>query len=95
MSLSLDDVRKIASLARIELDDAEADRTLRKLNGVFDLIETMQAVDTSGVAPMSHPQDAVSRLRDDVATEPDRRDACLAIAPATERGLYLVPRVIE
>lgn len=95
MSLSTEDVRKIARLARIELAEGELAATQDKLNGIFGLIEQMQAVDTTGVAPMSHPQDVVQRLRDDVVTESDRRNAYQAVAPQTEAGLYLVPRVIE
>ena len=95
MSLTLDDVRHIARLARIELAAGEDQATQAKLAGIFGLIEAMQAVDTSGVEPMSHPQDLAQRLRPDVATEPDRRDAFQAIAPQTEGGLYLVPKVIE
>jgi aspartyl-tRNA(Asn)/glutamyl-tRNA(Gln) amidotransferase subunit C len=95
MSLSLEQVRRIAALARIELTEAEAEATRAKLNGIFGLIEQMQAVDTAGVEPMSHPQELAQRLREDVATEPDRREAFQRIAPQTEAGLYLVPKVIE
>lgn len=95
MSLTLDEVTKIAKLARIELDEAEKAATLDKLNGIFGLIEQMKAVDTTGVAPLYHPQDAAQRLREDVATEPDRREAYQAVAPQAEAGLYLVPQVIE
>jgi len=95
MSLSIEQVRRIAALARIELADGDAEATRDKLNGIFGLIEQMQAVDTAGVAPMSHPQDVAQRLRDDAATEPNRRDAFQHIAPQTEAGLYLVPKVIE
>ncbi|KAF7600076.1 MAG: Asp-tRNA(Asn)/Glu-tRNA(Gln) amidotransferase GatCAB subunit C [Candidatus Dactylopiibacterium carminicum] len=95
MSLSLEAVGRIASLARIELTLAEAEATQAKLNGIFGLIEQMQAVDTTGIAPMSHPQDVVQRLRADEVTEVDRRAAFQAIAPEAEAGLYLVPKVIE
>ncbi|NMG74571.1 Asp-tRNA(Asn)/Glu-tRNA(Gln) amidotransferase subunit GatC [Aromatoleum diolicum] len=95
MSLSTEQVRRIAGLARIELSDGDVEATRAKLNGIFGLIEQMQAVDTSGVEPMSHPQDVAQRLREDVATEPNRRDAFQHIAPQTEAGLYLVPKVIE
>ena len=95
MSLSLEQVDRIARLARIELTPADAVATQAKLNGIFGLIEQMQAVDTTGVAPMSHPQDVVQRLRADAVTESNRRDAYQAIAPAVENGLYLVPKVIE
>ena len=95
MSLTPEQVRRIAGLARIDVADGEVEATRAKLNGIFGLIEQMQAVDTSGVEPMSHPQDLAQRLRDDVATEPNRRDAFQRIAPQTEAGLYLVPKVIE
>jgi aspartyl-tRNA(Asn)/glutamyl-tRNA(Gln) amidotransferase subunit C len=95
MSLSPDDVKRIARLARIETSDAEAQATQAQLNSIFDLIATMQAVDTSGVSPMAHAQEVYQRLRPDVATETDRRAAFQAIAPAVENGLYLVPKVID
>ncbi|MBW7862635.1 MAG: Asp-tRNA(Asn)/Glu-tRNA(Gln) amidotransferase subunit GatC [Rhodocyclaceae bacterium] len=95
MSLSNEQVLRVASLARIELTAGEAGDTLAKLNGILGLIEQMQAVDTSGVAPMSHPQELSQRLREDAVTEPDRRDDYQKTAPAVENGLYLVPKVIE
>lgn len=95
MSLTLEQVKRIAHLARIETSDAEALTTQGHLNGIFQLIEQMQAVDTRGVEPMAHAQDVSQRLRDDVVTEGDRRAAYLAVAPETEAGLYLVPKVIE
>jgi aspartyl-tRNA(Asn)/glutamyl-tRNA(Gln) amidotransferase subunit C len=95
MSLSPDDVKRIARLARIEIDDAQAQATQGQLNTIFDLIATMQAVDTSGIAPMAHAQEVTQRLRADVVTETDRHAAFQAIAPAIENDLYLVPKVIE
>ncbi len=95
MSLTNEEVLKIAGLARIDLADTGVDAVRDKLNSIFGLIEQMQAVDTHAVEPMSHPQDVTQRLRDDAVTEPDRRDAFQRIAPQTEAGLYLVPRVIE
>ncbi|WP_018604575.1 Asp-tRNA(Asn)/Glu-tRNA(Gln) amidotransferase subunit GatC [Uliginosibacterium gangwonense] len=95
MALSLEQVARIARLARIELAPGDAEATQAKLNGIFGLIEQMQAVDTTGVAPMSHPQDVIQRLRADVVTETDRREAYQTVAPAAEAGLYLVPKVIE
>jgi aspartyl-tRNA(Asn)/glutamyl-tRNA(Gln) amidotransferase subunit C len=95
MSLTLDQVRHIAKLARLELAPGDAEATQAKLNGIFGLIEEMQAVDTTGVEPMSHPQELAQRLRTDAATESDRRAAYQAVAPQTENGLYLVPKVIE
>lgn len=95
MSLSPDDVKRIAALARIEIDDAQAQATQTQLNTIFDLIAAMQAVDTAGIEPMAHAQEVHQRLRDDVVTETDRHAAFQAIAPAVENGLYLVPKVIE
>ena len=95
MSLTLEEVARIARLARIEVSADEAEATRAKLDGIFGLIAQMQAVDTTGVAPMSHPQDVVQRLRPDVVSESNRREAFQAVAPATENGLYLVPKVIE
>ncbi|MCE1240886.1 MAG: Asp-tRNA(Asn)/Glu-tRNA(Gln) amidotransferase subunit GatC [Azonexaceae bacterium] len=95
MSLTLEQVRRIAHLARIEVSESEAQTTQSHLNGIFQLIEQMQAVDTAGVEPMAHAQDLSQRLRDDVVSEPDRRTAYQSVAPETEAGLYLVPKVIE
>ncbi len=95
MSLNLEQVRRVAQLARLEISDAEAEHTLGQLNRIFTLIEEMQAVDTTGVEPMAHAQDLSQRLREDRVTEIDRRTAFQAVAPETEAGLYLVPKVIE
>ncbi|MFZ3043088.1 MAG: Asp-tRNA(Asn)/Glu-tRNA(Gln) amidotransferase subunit GatC [Thiobacillus sp.] len=95
MSLTPDDVKRIARLARIETSDAEAQATQVQLNSIFDLIATMQAVDTRDISPMAHAQEIYQRLRDDVVTETDRHAAFQAIAPAVANGLYLVPKVIE
>jgi aspartyl-tRNA(Asn)/glutamyl-tRNA(Gln) amidotransferase subunit C len=95
MSLTLEQVQRIAHLARIEISDTEALSTQGHLNGIFQLIEQMQAVDTRGVEPMAHAQDLSQRLRPDEVSEGDRRAAYQAVAPETEAGLYLVPKVIE
>ena len=95
MSLSNEQVGHIARLARIAVSASELEATRDKLNGIFGLIEQMQAVDTSGVEPMSHPQELATRLRPDLVTEADRREAFQKVAPQTEAGLYLVPKVIE
>jgi aspartyl-tRNA(Asn)/glutamyl-tRNA(Gln) amidotransferase subunit C len=95
MALTLEDVGRIAHLARIHISPEEADRTLAQLNGIFGLIEQMQAVDTTGVEPMAHPLGGMQRLREDAVTESVDRDAHLRNAPAHEAGLFLVPRVIE
>jgi len=95
MALTLDDVKRVAHLARIEISDAGAELVLRDLVRIFGLIEQMQAVDVSGIEPMSHGQDIVLRLRDDVVTESDQHALFQSVAPQVEAGLYLVPKVIE
>lgn len=95
MALNIEDIQRIAYLARIEINEQEAAATLTKLSGILGLIEQMQAVNTEGIAPMSHSQDLTQRLRDDVVTQTNQREAFQAIAPLTENGLYLVPKVIE
>ena len=95
MSLTLEQVQRIAHLARIEISESDARTTQSHLNGIFQLIEQMQAVDTRGIEPMAHAQDLSQRLRDDTVSEEDRRAAYQAVAPETEAGLYLVPKVIE
>ena len=99
MSFTHADVARIAQLARIALTDAETAATALQLNGVFALIETMRAVDTEGVEPLTTPLAAIGefslRLRDDVVTESDRRDDFQKPAPSVEDGLYLVPKVLE
>ncbi|MBY0475172.1 MAG: Asp-tRNA(Asn)/Glu-tRNA(Gln) amidotransferase subunit GatC [Nitrosomonas sp.] len=95
MTLSVSDVKRIADLAYIEINDNEAKETLNQLSGIFDLIGTMQAVDTSTVEPMSHAQSVVQRLREDEVTEADQHGLYQSIAPQVEANLYLVPQVIE
>ena len=95
MALTLDDVKRIAQLARIEVAPHEADEVLARMTGIFGLIEEMQAVDTTGVEPMSHAQDVMLRMRDDVVTESDQHVLFQSIAPQVEADLYLVPKVIE
>ena len=95
MTIQRSDIEKLAELARIQISEENITATLTSLGNVLQLVDQLQAADTTGIAPMAHPLDAVQRLRPDVVTEPDRRDAFQAIAPATSDGLYLVPRVIE
>jgi aspartyl-tRNA(Asn)/glutamyl-tRNA(Gln) amidotransferase subunit C len=95
MSLSHDDVAKIAHLARLEVADADVDALGRQLSQILDLVAEMDAADTEGVEPMAHPLDMVQRLRPDAVTEESRRELYQANAPAVENGLFLVPRVIE
>ena len=95
MSLTKDEVKRVAWLARVEISDTEAVEAQGHLNEIFKLIEQMQSVDTTGIAPMSHAQDVVQRLRDDKVTETDQRGLFQSVAPQVEGGLYLVPKVIE
>ncbi|MEI8029904.1 MAG: Asp-tRNA(Asn)/Glu-tRNA(Gln) amidotransferase subunit GatC [Comamonadaceae bacterium] len=99
MSLTPSDIARIANLARLELKPLESERMLTQINGFFDLVEKMRAVDTRGVAPLAHPlatiQDITLRLREDRVSEPNNREANQRNAPAVEVGLFLVPKVIE
>lgn len=99
MPLTSNDIDRIANLARLELSPQESERMLTQLNGFFGIVEKMQAVDTSGVAPLAHPvaaiQDVVLRLREDVVSETNNREANMQNAPAAEKGYFLVPKVIE
>ncbi len=100
MSLAISDVTRLAQLAQLELSDHDAEKMLDKLNGIFALVEQMKTIDTNGIEPLNHPiaafqQDLSLRLRDDVVTEQNRRDDYQEAAPATQDGLYLVPKVIE
>ena len=95
MSLSPGEVRRIAHLARLAVSAEEVEGYAGELSSILDFVDQMEAVDTNGVTPMAHPQHAVQRLRPDVVTETDQRVRYQAIAPAVERGLYLVPRVVE
>lgn len=95
MTLTLDDVRRIAHLARIDVDAQAVSDVHAKLEAIFAMINELQAVDTAGVEPMSHAQDVVVALREDRVTESDQRERFQAVAPAVEDGLYLVPRVVE
>ena len=99
MSLTLNDIGRIAKLARLELSGPQSERMLGQLNGFFDIVEQMNAVDTTGVEPLAHPTAVIGevalRLRPDVVSEPNNREANQQSAPAVERGLFLVPKVIE
>ncbi|MCG1041053.1 Asp-tRNA(Asn)/Glu-tRNA(Gln) amidotransferase subunit GatC [Mycetohabitans sp. B8] len=99
MALTPTDVNRIAHLARIELGQREAEHTLEQLNQFFGLVEQMQAVDTTSIAPLAHPteqiEDVALRLREDTVTEHVRREDNQRCAPAVQDGLYLVPKVIE
>jgi aspartyl-tRNA(Asn)/glutamyl-tRNA(Gln) amidotransferase subunit C len=101
MSLSSVDISRIANLARLELSPSEGERMRVQINQFFDIVEQMRAVDTTGIEPLAHPTmaavcgAAALRLREDIASEPDQREANQQNAPAVERGLFLVPKVIE
>lgn len=95
MSLSADDVAKIAHLARLAVDPKAAEVLGRELSNILDLVAQMDAVDTAAVAPMAHPLEMAQRLRPDRVTEENQRDRFQANAPAVENGLFLVPKVIE
>ena len=101
MSLTINDVRKVASLARLAITEQEVVAAQTQMQNIFGLIEEMQAVDTQGIVPMSHALDITQRLREDVVTEQNQRELFQSIAPQykgspqVEAGLYLVPQVIE
>ena len=99
MALTPQDIGRIAHLARLALSPEEGQRMLAQLNGFFATVEQMRAVDTTGIEPLAHPvatiQNITLRLREDIASEPDQREANQRSAPAVERGLFLVPKVIE
>ena len=99
MALTSHDIARVANLARLELRPDETERTLSQLNGFFALVAQMEAVNTDGVEPLAHPAavlgEVALRLRDDIANEPNQREASQRSAPAVERGLFLVPKVIE
>ncbi|RBH54259.1 MULTISPECIES: Asp-tRNA(Asn)/Glu-tRNA(Gln) amidotransferase subunit GatC [Pseudomonas] len=95
MALERSDVEKIAHLARLGLVEADLPRTTEALNSILGLVDLMQAVDTSSIEPLAHPLEANQRLRADVVTERNHREAYQSIAPAVENGLYLVPKVID
>ena len=99
MALTFKDIERVANLARLKLRPDETQHTLNQLNGFFALVEQMEAVNTDGVEPLAHPAallgEVALRLRDDVASEPNQREASQVSAPAVERGLFLVPKVIE
>ena len=95
MALTENDLRRLARLARIRVEDDEAGPLLAQMSGILGLIDQLQAVDTRGVEPLSHALELQQRLRQDTVTEIDRRAQFQAVAPQVEAGLYLVPKVIE
>jgi aspartyl-tRNA(Asn)/glutamyl-tRNA(Gln) amidotransferase subunit C len=99
MSLTSDDIHRLAKLARIDITAAETERTLTELNNIFSMVETLQAVDTKDLVPLCHPiatiQEMQLRLRGDAVTETNAREVNMANAPQQENGLFLVPKVLE
>ncbi|MGE7960680.1 Asp-tRNA(Asn)/Glu-tRNA(Gln) amidotransferase subunit GatC [Pseudomonas sp. NPDC089530] len=95
MALERSDVEKIAHLASIKLNEGDLPHITSDLNSILGLVDEMQAVDTDGIEPLAHPLEASQRLRADVVTESNHREAYQSIAPAVENGLYLVPKVID
>ena len=95
MSLGKSEVEYISNLAAIEVAEDEVEQVAEKLSSILDLFAKMQAADTDGVEPMSHPLDQVQRLREDVVTESDQHEKLQSVAPAVEQAMYLVPQVIE
>ena len=95
MGISPTDVLKIARLARLQISDEEVDQYAINLSNIISLVDQMNTADTKDIEPMAHPQDITQRLREDKVTEANQRDKFQAIAPQAEKGLYLVPKVIE
>lgn len=95
MSLSPEQIRQVAQLARLQLNPEQVEPYARQLSNILQMVDRLSSVDTANVAPMAHPLDMVQRLRPDAVSESDRRDDYQAIAPETQDGLYLVPKVIE
>ncbi len=95
MSISAEEVKKVAHLARLAVPDDQLEGYVRNLSNILNLVDQLSAIDTSGVDPMAHPLDMMQRLREDVVTETDNRDKYQSVAPEVENGLYLVPKVIE
>ncbi|OAI06042.1 asparaginyl/glutamyl-tRNA amidotransferase subunit C [Methylomonas methanica] len=95
MSLTANDVKKIAHLARLGIAEQDVEHYAKDLSGVLELMTQMGQLNTAGVTPMAHPLDQMQRLREDAVTETDQRDHFQNIAPQTEAGLYLVPKVID
>lgn len=95
MSLTLNDVEKIAKLSRLSLSETEKAQNLQQLNDIFALVEKMQSVNTDGIEPMAHPHEVALRLREDIVTERDRAADYQAVAPEVRDRLYIVPQVIE
>jgi len=95
MAFDKSEVEKIAHLARLHISDLEADKVTARIGDILHLIDQMQSVDTDAVEPLAHPLDVVQRLRKDEITEKNRREELQTLAPSSQDGLYLVPKVLE
>jgi aspartyl-tRNA(Asn)/glutamyl-tRNA(Gln) amidotransferase subunit C len=95
MAIELKDVHNIAHLARLQLSEAEQQEAQNSINNILHMIDDMKAIDTTGIEPLAHAYEASQRLREDVVTEQNQRDILLALGPSTDRGLFLVPKVLE
>lgn len=95
MSLTSDDIKRVAKLARLGLTDTDTTSTLVQLNSILDLVDQMQQIDTNDIIPLAHPLELKQTLRSDAVTEIDQRDKYQTTAPKADAGLYLVPRVVE
>jgi len=95
MSLTPEEVKKIAFLARLSIQEENIEQYSQDLSNIFGLVEQMNATDVKKIEPMAHPQDAMQRLRDDVVTEENQREKLLSNAPLSEDGLFLVPKVLD
>jgi aspartyl-tRNA(Asn)/glutamyl-tRNA(Gln) amidotransferase subunit C len=95
MAIELKDVQNIAHLARLQLSEAEQQEAQNSINDILHMIDEMKAIDTNGVEPLAHASEASQRLREDLVTEQNQREILLALAPSTDRGLFLVPKVLE
>ncbi|MFT5549355.1 MAG: aspartyl-tRNA(Asn)/glutamyl-tRNA(Gln) amidotransferase subunit C [Candidatus Azotimanducaceae bacterium] len=95
MTLTTEEVRNIAHLARLQINDTDVEQYTNELSKILDVFEQMKAHDTTNILPMAHPMDAVQRLRPDVVNETNQREKFQAIAPDVEQRLYRVPKVIE
>jgi len=95
MSLDADEIKKIAHLARLSIEEKDIPEYSQNLTNILELVEQMSAIDTNGIEPMSHPLEVAQRLRADTVTESDQREHFMENAPKAERGLFLVPQVIE
>ena len=95
MAIELKDVHNIAHLARLQLSEAEQQEAQNSINDILHMIDEMKAIDTNGVEPLAHASEASQRLREDLVTEQNQREILLALAPSTDRGLFLVPKVLE